>query len=156
TLVNGENPDHVIFTLNTTDSLNLAVQAGVEKQIIQGKKPHVITTRMDHNSILRPFNALVSKRGVQQSKVMCKPTSGLVDTQDIAKAIRRETALIARVHGSNVTGTLQPVNEIGKIARQYNIPFVVDAAQTLGHYPIDVQRDNIDLLAFPGHKGLLG
>ena len=149
-LFNGEKPEHVIFTLNTTDALNLAIKGLVQTG------DHIITTWLDHNSVLRPCHALMQQMDVQVTKVACDPQTGLVDPADIQKAIQPHTRLIAVVHGSNVTGTLQPVREIGKIAREKDIPFLVDAAQTLGHIPLDVQQDCIDFLAFPGHKGLLG
>jgi cysteine desulfurase/selenocysteine lyase len=149
-LINGTSPEHVIFTLNTTDALNLAIRGIVRPG------DHVITTWMDHNSILRPYNALVDQMSIEQTRVKVDPQTGLVDPQDIAKAITPKTRLISVVHGSNVTGTVQPVEEVGKIAREHDIPLLVDAAQTLGHMPVDVQAMNIDLLAFPGHKGLLG
>jgi len=82
--------------------------------------------------------------------------TGLVDPSDIRKAIRKDTKLIAMTHASNVTGTVQPIREIGAMAREANVPLIVDAAQSAGHVPIDVQADNIDLLAAPGHKALLG
>ncbi len=150
TLFNGENPDHVIFTLNATDALNMAIHGLI------GGGGHLITTWMDHNSVLRPFNALTPRPGVEQSRVECDPATCLVDPDAIRKAIRPTTKIIAVTHGSNVTGTLQPIRQIGAIAREHDIPLLVDASQTLGHVPIDVQADHIDLLAFPGHKGLLG
>jgi len=158
TLINGQNPNHVIFTLNTTDALNLAIHGLVHPQTARPhtKQNHLITTHLDHNSVLRPFNMMVTRDGIAQTRVKCDPHTGLVDPDDIEQAIRPETALIAAVHGSNVTGTLQPIRAIGKIAREHDIPFVVDAAQSLGHIPVDVERDHIDLLAAPGHKGLLG
>ena len=150
TLMNGESPRHVVFTLNTTDALNMAIRGLVRPG------DHVVTTRLDHNSVLRPFNELVSRYDVEQTRVECDPVTGLVDPDDIKAAVKPNTRLIAAVHGSNVTGTLQPIGEIGRVAREQAIPFLVDAAQTLGHVPIDVQADCIDLLAAPGHKGLLG
>lgn len=150
TLIHGEDPRHVIFTLNTTDALNLAIRGLVRPG------DHVVTTWMDHNSVLRPYNALVQQIQLKQTRVQCDPRTGLVDPDDVRRAIRPQTRLIASVHGSNVSGTLQPIVAIGRIAREHDIPFLVDAAQTLGHVPLDVQRDCIDLLAFPGHKGLLG
>jgi selenocysteine lyase/cysteine desulfurase len=93
---------------------------------------------------------------IEQTRVAIDPSSGLVDPDDIRKAIRKDTRLIAITHGSNVTGAIQPVREIGRIAREAGVPFVVDSAQTVGHLPIDVQSDGIDLLAAPGHKALLG
>ncbi|MEX2215036.1 MAG: aminotransferase class V-fold PLP-dependent enzyme [Phycisphaeraceae bacterium] len=151
-------PEHIIFTLNTTDALNLAIRGILLHPTCRARKSlgHIITTWLDHNSVLRPYNALADQIGVEQTRVPCDPQTGLVDPQDIRRAIRPDTCLIAVVHGSNVTGTLQPVREIGCIAREADIPFIVDAAQSLGHVPIDVEADRIDLLAFPGHKGLLG
>ncbi len=148
-------PQQIIFTLNTTDALNLAIR-GILLAPSTRDKGHIITTWLDHNSVLRPYNALADQIGVELTRVACDPLTGLVDPRDIRSAIRPDTCLIAVVHGSNVTGTLQPVRDIGRIAREHDIPFVVDAAQTIGHVPIDVEADCIDLLAFPGHKGLLG
>jgi selenocysteine lyase/cysteine desulfurase len=88
--------------------------------------------------------------------VACDPRTGRVDPDDVRRALRPETVLVAAVHGSNVTGTLQPVRELGRLCREQAVPFLVDAAQTLGHLPVDVEADGIDLLAAPGHKGLLG
>jgi len=150
TLIHGEDPSHVVFTLNTTDALNLAIRGAVRPG------DHIITTDLDHNSVLRPFNELVSRFDVEQTRVACDPQTGLADPGDIRAAIRPNTRLIAMVHGSNVTGTVQMVEQVGPIAREHDVLFLVDAAQTLGHMPVDVQRMCIDLLAFPGHKGLLG
>lgn len=157
-LIGGESADHVVFTLNTSDALNLAIRGVLGRHLVDRgpKRPHVITTWMDHNSILRPYNALVDQWQVQQTRVPVDPQTGLVDPDDIRRAITPQTRLIAVVHGSNVSGTLQPVAAIGRIARQCAVPLLVDAAQTCGHVPLDVQRDCIDLLAAPGHKGLLG
>ena len=154
-LIHGDpdKPQQIIFTLNTTDALNMAIRGLLQNG---GRSNHLITTWLDHNSVLRPFNALIEQMGVETTLVECDPQTGLVDPQDIQKAIRPDTRLIAVVHGSNVTGTLQPIADIGRVARAHDVPLLVDAAQTLGHVPIDVQADGIDLLAFPGHKGLLG
>ncbi len=154
-LFNGQDPNHVIFTLNTSDALNMAIR-GIALASMTSPC-HVITTDMDHNSVLRPFNALCEQYAhITQTRVACDPQTGLVDPDDIRAAIKPHTKLIAIVHGSNVTGTLQPIAQIGAIAREHDIPFAVDAAQSLGHTPVDIERDNIDLLAAPGHKGLLG
>ncbi|GAB4544036.1 MAG: aminotransferase class V-fold PLP-dependent enzyme [Phycisphaerales bacterium] len=152
TLINGESPEHVVFTLNTSDALNLAIRG-----LLDGRpRAHVVTTHMDHNSVLRPFNALMDDGAVEQTRVPVDPVTGVVDPQDIRRAIRSDTRLVAVVHASNVTGSLQPIGAIGRVCREAAVPLLVDAAQTIGHLPIDVQRDCIDLLAFPGHKGLLG
>ncbi len=149
-LIGGADPHHVIFTLNASDALNLAIRG------VLRSGDHVITTWMEHNSVLRPLNRLAEVLGIEQDRIRCDPTTGLVDPDDIARAIRPNTRLIALVHSSNVTGTLQPVADVGRIAREHDITFVVDAAQSIGHVPIDVEKSAIDLLAFPGHKGLLG
>jgi cysteine desulfurase family protein len=151
-LFHGQNPDHFIFTLNCSDALNLAIKGLIQP----GVKSHAICTHIDHNSILRPLNALQDAGLVSQSRIPVDGKTGLVDPTEIRKAIRPETKLIAITHVSNVTGTIQPIREIGKIAREHGIPFIVDAAQSAGHVPIDVQSDCIDLLAAPGHKALLG
>jgi cysteine desulfurase family protein len=151
-LFHGENPDHFVFTLNCSDALNLALKGLIHP----GEKSHAICTHIDHNSILRPLNAMVDAKLIEQTRVAVDSQTGLVDPDDIRKAIRPDTKLIAITHVSNVTGTVQPIREIGRIAREHAIPFVVDAAQSAGHLPIDVQADFIDLLAAPGHKALLG
>lgn len=156
-LVNGESPDHIIFTLNTTDALNLAIKGIVShrRSVDPGRPIHLVTTAMDHNSVLRPFNAL-RERGVEWTCVDADPASGLVDPEDIRRALTPDTVLVAIVHASNVTGTIQPAAEVGAICRGRGVPFLLDAAQTLGRLPIDVRALGVDLLAFPGHKSLLG
>lgn len=151
-IFNGENPHHFVFTLNCSDALNLAIKGLIDP----GEKSHVICTAIDHNSILRPINAMRERGWVQATVVPVDPQTGLVDPDDIQKAVRRDTRLIAITHGSNVTGTIQPIRSIGQIARERAIPFIVDAAQSAGHIPLDVQADLIDLLAAPGHKALMG
>jgi cysteine desulfurase / selenocysteine lyase len=151
-LFNGQQAEHFIFTLNCSDALNLAIKGLIDPS----KKAHAICSQVDHNSILRPLNALVDAGLVEQTRIAIDPANGLVDPDDIARAIRPDTRLIAITHVSNVTGSIQPIRAIGKIARERNIPFIVDIAQSAGHIPIDVQADCIDLLAAPGHKGLLG
>ncbi len=151
-LFHGEAPENFIFTLNCTDALNLAIKGLIDPS----KKGHAICTHIDHNSILRPLNALADAGLIEQTRIAVDGQTGLVDPRDIAKAIRSDTRLIAVTHASNVTGTVQPIREIGAIARERNIPLIVDAAQSAGHLPIDLQADGIDLLAAPGHKGLLG
>jgi cysteine desulfurase family protein len=141
-------PSQVVFTLNVTDSLNLAL-----KGLLQAGD-HVITSSMEHNAMARPLEAL-RKNGVTVSKVATSPVNGVLP-QDIKQAIRPNTRLIAITHASNVTGTLNPISEIGQIAKAAGIVFLVDSAQTAGVFPINVQEMGIDLLAFPGHKALLG
>lgn len=143
-----ESPDRVILTHNATDSLNLAFKGLLKKG------DHVITTSMEHNSVLRPLKSMESL-GVETTIVKCEET-GEINTKLIEKEIRDNTVLIAATHASNVTGTFMPIEEIGLIAKKNNILFLVDAAQTAGVYEIDVCRMNIDLLAFAGHKSLFG
>jgi cysteine desulfurase / selenocysteine lyase len=151
-LINGQRAEHVIFTLNCSDALNLAIKGLVDPS----STGHAICTHIDHNSILRPLNALEERGAITQTRITVDPASGLVDPDEIRQAIRPNTRLIAITHVSNVTGAIQPIRQIGRIAREREIPFVVDAAQSLGHVPIDVREDMIDLLAAPGHKSLLG
>ena len=151
-LFNGQNPDHFVFTLNCSDALNMAIQGLIDHR----KSNHAICSHIDHNSILRPLNALQDKGVLKQTRVPVNAKTGLVDPDDIRKAITTDTRFIAITHASNVTGTIQPIREIGRIAREMAVPFIVDAAQSAGHIPIDMQADCIDLLAAPGHKALLG
>jgi cysteine desulfurase/selenocysteine lyase len=151
-LFNGENPNHFIFTLNCTDALNLAIHG-----MFMGRDSgHAICTAIAHNSTLRPLHTLEERKILRRRVVPVDAKTGLVDPEEIRREIQPDTRLIAITHASNVTGTLQPVREIGKIAREHGIALLVDAAQSAGHVPIDVQKDCIDLLAAPGHKGLLG
>jgi cysteine desulfurase / selenocysteine lyase len=152
-LFHGERPEHFIFTLNCSDALNLAIKGLIDPA---AGKNHAICTHIDHNSILRPLHALQERGWVEQTRVPVEAATGLVDPDEIRRAIRPETRLIAITHVSNVTGTVQPLREIGRIAREACVPLVVDAAQSAGHLPIDLQADGIDLLAAPGHKALLG
>ncbi len=149
-LIGGEDPDHVVFTLNCSDALNMAIKGVVRAG------DHVITTDLDHNSILRPFNQLVADGVVSQTRIPVDPKTGLADPAEIRKAVRPNTRLIALLHASNVTGTMQDLEAVGRVARETGTLLLVDAAQSLGHYPIDVRALGIDLLAAPGHKGLLG
>lgn len=149
-LIGGENADQVIFTLNCSDALNLGIKG------VLRAGDHAITTELDHNSILRPLNKLVAEGLATQTRVACDPATGRVDPEEIRRAITPRTRLIALLHGSNVTGVVQPITEIGKIAREHGVIYLVDGAQSLGHLPLDVRESRIDLLAAPGHKGLLG
>ena len=151
-LFHGERAEHFIFTLNCSDALNIAIKGLVDPYV----KGHAICTHIDHNSILRPLRAMEDRGWASTTRVPVEGTTGLVDPAEIRRAIRPDTRLIAITHVSNVTGTVQPIREIGQIAREAGIPFIVDAAQSAGHVPIDVRADCIDLLAAPGHKGLLG
>jgi cysteine desulfurase family protein len=148
-LINAPDIAQVIFTLNCTDSLNL----GLKGLLKPGDQ--VITSCIGHNSLVRPLRKL-ERQGVKITRLPPSLEAGVISAQDIEKAITRDTRLVAVTHASNVTGTIQPIEEYGVVARKHNLIFMVDAAQTAGRYPIDVQAGNIDLLAFSGHKGLLG
>ncbi len=153
---NIKRAERVIFTLNTTGALN----AGIKGVLCSGD--HAVTTVMEHNSVLRPLKAL-ERDEISHTIVGCSEC-GTVSPSDIKKAIRENTRLVVCTHASNVTGTLQPIEEIGKMIKEINcgrsaenrIIFMVDGAQSAGCVPIDVEAMNIDMLAVPGHKGLLG
>lgn len=149
-LINGQSPDHCIFTLNCSDALNLAIRG------LLRPGDHVVTSAMDHNSVLRPLQALRQRIGLQITHLPVDPHTTLLDPAALRNALRPDTRLVAIVHASNVTGVLQPIAQIGQICRKAGVPMLVDAAQSAGHVPIDVQAMGVDLLAVPGHKGLLG
>jgi len=142
------DPSRIIFTQNATHALNLALYG------LLRPGDHVVTTGMEHNSVMRPLRHLES-RGVEISVVPCA-TDGMLDVQSVQRAIRPDTRLIVTTHASNVAGTLIPVAELGALARQKGVFYLVDAAQTAGAVPVDVQQMRVDLLAFTGHKALLG
>ena len=147
---NGKAPERFVFTLNGTDALNMAMKG------VLADGDHVITTDLEHNSVSRPLVALADAGRIALTRVAADG-SGTVDPDAIKKAITPKTRLVALTHASNVLGTVQPVAEIGRIVREAeSVLFLVDAAQTAGVVPIDVQALNIDLLAAPGHKSLLG
>lgn len=144
-----KHPERIIFTLNCTDSLNIAIK-GVLRE-----GDHVITSVLEHNSVLRPLNALETAKKITVTKV--RPSQdGLIDPEDIKKAFQKNTKLVVLTHASNVIGVIEPIREIGQIVLERDALFLVDAAQTAGVVSIDVERDFIDLLAFPGHKALYG
>jgi len=146
---NGKWPERFVFTLNGTDALNMAFK-GVLK-----RDDHVITSNLEHNSVSRPLVAM-EKAGLISLTRVTADGGGTIDPDAIRNAITPKTRLIAITHASNVLGTVQPITEFGKIARERELIFLVDAAQTAGVIPIDIQAMNIDLLALPGHKSLLG
>ena len=147
--INAPEINRVIFTLNCTDALNL----GLKGLLKPGD--HVVTSCIGHNSLVRPLRKLESL-GVKVTWVPPSPDSGVLSPRDIEAAITKDTKLVVVTHASNVTGVIQPIEEYGAVTRRRNLIFMVDAAQTAGKYPIDVQASNIDLLAFSGHKGLFG
>src|SRR4030042_1458918 len=116
---------------------------------------HVITSSIELNSVVRPLRKL-ERRGVRVTRLSPPSGDGFVLPHDIEEAITKDTKLVVMTHASNVSGVIQPIEEYGAIARKHNLIFMGDAAQTAGKYPLDVQANNIDLLAFSGHKGLFG
>ena len=147
-LFNIADPLRIAFSLNGTESLNLALYG------ILRPGDHVITSSMEHNSVMRPLRAL-EREGVEVTVVPSSP-EGFLDPADLEKAIKPNTKLIVLNHASNVVGTILPIAEAGEIARRHGLLLLVDAAQTAGAYPIDVEADKVDLLAFTGHKSLYG
>src|SRR6516225_7041250 len=145
----GQSPERFVFTLNCTDALNMAFKG------VLTDGDHVITTDLEHNSVSRPLRAMELAGRIQLTRVHAD-SDGTIDPDSIRKAIRPKSRLIALTHGSNVLGTIQPIDEVGCIAREQDLLFLVDAAQTAGVVPIDLRQTGIDLLAFPGHKSLLG
>jgi cysteine desulfurase family protein len=147
-LFNIKDPSRLVFTSNCTEAINLAIKGLLKK------RRHVIISSMEHNSVLRPLTHM-RECGVEFDAIPCSE-NGEIDLNLLEEAIKPDTGLIVCAHASNVTGDLLPISAIGNITKKRGIPFMVDAAQTAGTVPIDTEKDNIDLLAFPGHKGLLG
>ena len=147
-LFHAENPQQIAFTANSTESLNIAI-----KGILQSGD-HVITTALEHNSVLRPLYEM-EDRGVELT-IVPSDSLGCLRYEDFETSIRQNTKAIICTHGSNLTGNLVDIRRVGAIARKHGILFVVDASQTAGVFPIDVQEMNIDILCFTGHKGLQG
>ena len=143
-----KDSSRIVFTLNATESINLALKGLL--------KPgdHVITSSMEHNSVMRPLRYL-EKKGVELTVAPCLD-DGTLHAEEVERRIQSHTKMVVLNHASNVTGTLLPIEEVGLIARKYNLLFLVDAAQTAGAYPIDIEKGGIDLLAFTGHKSLYG
>ncbi len=148
-LLGVRDPQRIIFTFNGTDALNLAIHGLL--------KPgdHVVTTVTEHNSVLRPLRALQDQGMIAVDRVGCD-RQGYVDPQQIQAAMKSNTRLVALCHASNVTGALQPAAEIAKVAHDCGALLLLDAAQSLGHVSLQVDELQADLLAAPGHKGLLG
>jgi cysteine desulfurase family protein len=146
----GRSPDRWIFTLNCTDALNMAIKGTLDEG------DHVVTTDLEHNSVSRPLVAMAEAGRITLTRVP-SDGGGTVDPDAIRAAITPRTRLVAVTHASNVLGTVQPVEAIGEICREFDrVRFLVDAAQTAGVIPIDVTALAIDFLALPGHKALFG
>lgn len=143
------DPARVILTKNATEALNLAILG------LTRPGGHVVTTSMEHNSVMRPLRHLEAAGGVHVTVVPCSP-EGFLDPDLVRQALRPRTTMVVTTHASNVVGTLLPVAEVAAICRNAGVPYLVDAAQTAGVFPINVEEMGIDMLAFAGHKGLLG
>lgn len=146
---NGKDPNRLCFGYNATDSLNLIINGMLEKG------DHAITTTIEHNSVIRPLFHLAKFNGVDVDHIPFDD-KGFVDPDDFPKKFKQNTKLVIINHASNVIGTVQPVKEIGKYCQENGIPFAIDASQSAGKIPIDIDEMNVDIVAFTGHKSLLG
>ena len=148
-LFNFDKLENVIFTANITQSLNIVL-----KNVIKDGW-HVITSSMEHNSVLRPLSTLKETKNIDLDIIECS-ADGVISVEDFKNAIKPNTKLIALTHASNVIGSIQPLEEIGKICREKNIYFVIDSAQSAGAIPVDFYKIGCNALTFTGHKSLLG
>jgi len=148
-LFNARSSERVIFSANATHALNIALKGLLKKG------GHVIISHMEHNSVIRPLRYLESQGLIEISIVNCDP-KGYINIENFKNCFKPNTKLVVTIHGSNVTGTVQPIRQIGEICKTRNVLYLIDAAQTAGFIPIDMQKDNIDILAFTGHKKLYG
>ena len=146
---NGPGVDNVIFTPNITTSLNIALKGMLKKD------SHVITTSLEHNSVMRPLRSLENERGISCTVIKCS-NNGTLNLEDIKKSIAQNTKAIVMTHASNLIGTILPIEDVGNLCRDYGLYFIVDTAQTAGTLNIDFKKSNMDVLTFTGHKGLLG
>jgi cysteine desulfurase family protein len=146
---NGTDPDRLCFSYNSTDALNLIIFGMLQKG------DHALTTTIEHNSVLRPLYHLSEFSGVEVDYIPFD-SAGFVDPDDFRKKFKKNTKLVIVNHASNVIGTIQPIKEIGRHCKENGIPFAIDASQSAGKIPIDMEEQNIDVIAFTGHKSLLG
>ena len=147
-LFGGEDPSCIVFTRNVTESLNLVLKGAL--------KPgdHVIVSSMEHNAVMRPLTQLAA-RGIEFSRARCAP-DGTLDPREVERLARPDTKMVVMTHASNVCGTVLPLEEVGRAARELGLLFVVDAAQTAGVLPVSLDKLCADAICFTGHKGLLG
>lgn len=146
---NGKDPNRLCFSYNSTDALNLVIYGLLETG------DHAISTTIEHNSVLRPLYHQYKDNGVEVDYIPVD-SKGFVDPDDFTKKFKKNTKLVIVNHASNVIGTIQPIKEIGKRCRERGIPFAIDASQSAGKVPIDVEEHNVDVVVFTGHKSLLG
>jgi cysteine desulfurase family protein len=149
TFFNGTDPDRLCFSYNATDALNLIINGSLEKG------DHAITTSLEHNSVLRPLYHLFEYNGIEVDYIPFDE-NGFVDPDDFPKKFKKNTKLVVVNHASNVLGTIQPLKEIGTYCRKEGIVFAADTSQSAGKIPIDMEEMNLDVIAFTGHKSLLG
>lgn len=148
-LVGVKDSSRIVFTANATEGINTAILGSVKEG------DEVITTSMEHNSVMRPLRFLEKEGKIRLEVIKCSE-KGELDPDDIKNKITKKTRMVVCTSASNVVGTIMPIREVGKIVKEKGVLFLVDAAQTIGNLPIDVKKDNIDMLAFSGHKGLMG
>jgi cysteine desulfurase family protein len=146
---NGTDPNRLVFSYNATDALNLALYG------LLRPGDHAITTTIEHNSVLRPLYHLARDIGIEVDHVPFDER-GFVSPDEIARRFRKNTRLVAVNHGSNVIGTVQDIGAIGRRCREREILMVVDTSQTAGKIPVDLQGMHLDVIAFTGHKSLMG
>lgn len=155
-LINAPSPETVVFTLNATDALNMAIKGVVSahRRAEPDRRLHIVTSAAEHNSVVRPLHAC-GNVGVRTTAVSPDAEGG-IEPESIRRAIESDTCLVVVQHVGNVTGAIQPLTRIAEVCNEAGVPLLVDAAQSIGHVNIDVQALGIELLAFSGHKGLLG
>jgi cysteine desulfurase / selenocysteine lyase len=150
-LFNGDgDPNRLTFSYNATDSLNMAIQGLAEKG------DHVVSTKIEHNSVLRPLYHLQQDGVIEVDYVLFDRQTGYIDPDDIKRAIKKNTKMVVMNHCSNVIGTVQPVSEVGKICKEAGVLLIVDGSQSAGAVPVDMQAMGIDVFVFTGHKCLMG
>jgi len=145
----GKNPDRLCFSYNSTDALNIIINGMLKEG------DHALTTTLEHNSVLRPLYHLWKYNGVEVDYIPFD-SKGFIDPDDFPKKFKKNTKLVIINHASNVIGTIQPLKEIGKHCRKRGISFAIDVSQSAGKIPIDIEEINADVIAFTGHKSLLG
>jgi len=152
-LLHAEAPERIVLAMNCSEALSMVIH-GLLSTAPPGAE--VVVTALEHNSVLRPLGTLQRVNGLRIHVVPCDPSTGLIDPDDVHRAITSKTRMVVCCHTSNVIGTIQPVAEVCRVAREAGVPCLVDAAQAIGRVEIDVRALGCDFLAFSGHKGLLG
>jgi cysteine desulfurase family protein len=146
---NGKDPNRLCFSYNSTDALNIIIFGMLQKG------DHAISTTIEHNSVLRPLFHLEKYNGVEVDYIPFNE-KGFVEPESFKEKFKTNTKLVIVNHASNVIGTIQPIKEIGELCRKHGVPFAIDASQSAGKIPVDIEELNVDIVAFTGHKSLLG